>query len=37
VTKQVVAFRSFANEPNGEQFGEMKQMVKTAVGVVATQ
>ena len=37
MTKQVVDFRNFANAPNSEQFGKMKQMEKTAVGVVATQ
>jgi hypothetical protein len=37
MTKQVVDSRNFANAPNSEQFGKMKQMEKTAVGVVATQ
>jgi len=34
MTKQIVAFRHFANAPNSGQFGKMKQMEKTAVGVV---
>jgi hypothetical protein len=36
MTKQIVAFRNFANAPNSEQFGKMKRMGKTAVGVLAT-
>jgi len=36
-TKQVAAFRNFADELKSEQFGKTKQMEKTAAGVVATQ
>ena len=37
MTKLIVAFRNFANAPNIEKFGNMKQMEKTAGGMVATR
>jgi hypothetical protein len=36
MTKLLVAFRNIANAPKSEQFGKVKQVDRTAAGVVAT-